>query len=739
MKGPTDVLPEPAADATGAYRAPAGRPRETGKALRRQELFLDQRGLTHDAPQLSPDEPGGTSLYLRGAQRREAMLAQAGGGPEWHPVGPAGIPRGQTYGSGPGSLTTVAGRVTAIAVDPTDSDHVLVGSAAGGIWRTRDRGDHWTPLTDDQPTLSIGALSFDPSDPATVYAGTGEGNSEYAALGQGLLVSHDSGTSWQLLARTTFAGIGFYRLVVDPRHSARLLVATTGGAAVSPDGGATWSLLHRGLTWDVSLAYHGNEAEVLLAARDGLFLGKNSAAPTNITLPGLSGSLDPNRERMAVSHNPSDPGEAFVFAAFGGAAHLLHRPGADQPFSAIPLPHFSVPPNVDDVLDVGQAVYDWYAAASPLRAGVVYLGAIELVRGERSGHGWTWTDISSRQAPGDSIHPDQHTIAFDTGSGALYAGNDGGVFSSSDGGDSWRSLNAGLAISEVEYLTQRPDDPDWILAGLQDNGTVRRAADGTWEQVGLGDGGDCGTDYADPDVCYHSYYRMYLERSDRRGDRDSWTNITPPENPQAQELFYPPVEVNGDVVVKAGEVVHLSSDRGNSWSQVRLPAAGGRRSIASALAIPTPTRVLVGTINGDLFRIDRAQGNWGQPHALTRPQDGWMSDLHVDPRSPDVYWATFSSPGAVLRSDDQGATWTNVTANLPAVPVNAIIGDPADLSRFWVACDVGVYESRDSGGTWTLFGTGLPNALAEDLLFHETARLLRVGTRSRGMWQINPD
>ena len=132
MKGPTDVLPEPAADATGAYRAQAGQPRETGKALRRQDLFLDQRGLTRDTPELSADEPGGTSLYLRGAQRRQSMLAEAGGGREWRPLGPAGVPRGQTYGSGPGSLVTVAGRVTAIAVDPTDPAHVLVGSAAGG-------------------------------------------------------------------------------------------------------------------------------------------------------------------------------------------------------------------------------------------------------------------------------------------------------------------------------------------------------------------------------------------------------------------------------------------------------------------------------------------------------------------------------------------------------------------------------------------------------------------------------
>jgi hypothetical protein len=52
-----------------------------------------------------------------------------------------------------------------------------------------------------------------------------------------------------------------------------------------------------------------------------------------------------------------------------------------------------------------------------------------------------------------------------------------------------------------------------------------------------------------------------------------------------------------------------------------------------------------------------------------------------------------------------------------------------------VACDVGVFESRDAGGSWKVLGTGLPNALAEDLLFYEPDRLLRVGTRSRGVWE----
>jgi len=113
-----------------------------------------------------------------------------------------------------------------------------------------------------------------------------------------------------------------------------------------------------------------------------------------------------------------------------------------------------------------------------------------------------------------------------------------------------------------------------------------------------------------------------------------------------------------------------------------------------------------------------------------------MSDLLVDPNIPQRYWATFSTiPGSVHRSDDGGTTWINVTSNLPAIAVNAIVSDPFEPDRAWVACDVGVFESRDAGATWSVYGTGLPNALAEDLVFYQPDRLLRAGTRSRGVWE----
>jgi photosystem II stability/assembly factor-like uncharacterized protein len=189
------------------------------------------------------------------------------------------------------------------------------------------------------------------------------------------------------------------------------------------------------------------------------------------------------------------------------------------------------------------------------------------------------------------------------------------------------------------------------------------------------------------------------------------------------------------VVVKAGDTVYVSTDSGNSWTQVALQQPpSGLPSVASALAIPALDSILVGTIRGDVLRLHQQNGAWGSPVPLTKPRDGWISDLLVDPNS-DRYWATFSNPGAVFRSDDAGTTWSDVTANLPPLPVNAIVNDPQSADRVWVACDVGVFESTDAGGNWSVFGTGLPNALAVDLVFYEPDRLLRVATRSRGVWE----
>jgi hypothetical protein len=215
------------------------------------------------------------------------------------------------------------------------------------------------------------------------------------------------------------------------------------------------------------------------------------------------------------------------------------------------------------------------------------------------------------------------------------------------------------------------------------------------------------------------------------------------------------MEVNDNVVAVAGETVFVSSDSGDTWTEVPLPVvwrAGEPYAVASALSIPTPTSILVGTCpyrpprppgedGGDIYRITQLAGKWLDPLPLERPRAGFVSDIYVDPTNANRIWVTYSNieGGHVYRSDDGGTTWHDVSLGLPTIAVNTIVADPANTNVVYIGTDVGVYRSADAGGAWTLFSKGLPNAIVGDLLFHPVARVLRAGTRNRGVWEVAVD
>jgi len=124
---------------------------------------------------------------------------------------------------------------------------------------------------------------------------------------------------------------------------------------------------------------------------------------------------------------------------------------------------------------------------------------------------------------------------------------------------------------------------------------------------------------------------------------------------------------------------------------------------------------------------------------LASPRPGaYLSDMVVSP-SGLTLWVTSRTIGGarVLLSTDGGTTWHDQSANLPPLPVNAIAVDPTDSDRLWVAADLGVYQTLDGGRSWSSFGTGLPNAYVGDLILNPVGRVLRAGTRSRGVWEVN--
>ena len=363
-------------------------------------------------------------------------------------------------------------------------------------------------------------------------------------------------------------------------------------------------------------------------------------------------------------------------------------------------------------------------------------------RGDLSGATWTWTTITNKGASGDSIHPDQHAIAFEPGRpDTIYVGNDGGLFRSNDRGITWQHCNNGLVISEFEYLAQNLGSSRWLIGGKQDTGTDRWTGSAVWEHAADGDGGDCGVNRTNPSTVFHTYYGMSPERSSTSGGWGSWTWIAPPIPTGEGSLFYPPFECSattGDTIALGGDALYVSRNNGAAWTRLAYPSAAR----SSAMFIPTPTSCYVGTTGGRIFRTDWNGSNWTALTALTTPRaSAYVSDLFVDPANPHRIWATYRTIGGsrVFRSDDGGTTWTDRTAGLPALPINAIELDPANGNRVWVAADLGVYQSVDGGATWTDFSNGLPNAFVGDLLFHPHARALRAGMRNRGVWEIPVD
>ncbi|MFY9588527.1 MAG: hypothetical protein WAT66_13835, partial [Actinomycetota bacterium] len=612
-------------------------------------------------------------------------------------------------------------------MDPGNAAHVLIGAASGGVWETKDAGGTWDPRADAQPSCAVGAIAFDPSNPLIVYAGTGEGDF-FRRLGVGLLKSTDGGTSWILAATAPFSGIGFYDLLVDPSNANNILAATSGGLYDSSDGGTTWVQRRAQVTWDFSLGNlpggPGGTQEIFAACADGLFSSNDGGTTwTAVALAGAPATI----QRMEVAHAASNPAVAYAFAAgTTGTAHLWRRLTANGSFNAETLP----------AVDTSQSWYDWFLGVAPDNPDVVYLGEITAWRGDFAGGAWTWTDIASKSV-GESIHPDQHAIAFSpTNPDHVFVGNDGGIYFSPDRGTTWDSLNKGLCITEFEYIAQHPQYDAWLIGGTQDNGTERFEGEEVWYHVQDGDGGDCGINGASPSTTYHSFYRMGLQRSTTGGSWGSWSNIGPPAPAGYSSLFYPPMEVNGNVVVQAGASAFISTDTGTTWTEVAL-ASG----IATALAIPDASTVYVGTNQGDVYRISLVGGVWQAPQLLTRPRAGWVSDLLVDPGNANRLWATYSNMTGshVFRSDNGGTAWNDVSAGLPTIPVNAIELDPNNTSVVWVAADVGVYRSSDAGATWAAYNNLLPNALAKDLVFVPAQRLLRVAMQSRGVWEIDVD
>ena len=525
---------------------PRGHGSEIGEAedvRLREEQIARMRGYEPG----KPFDPQARGRALREMERQESALALTAkanrvraeiSGTTWTPIGPAPIPNGQTFGV----ASPVSGRVTAIDVHPTNPNIAYVGTADGGLYRTLDGGNTWTPLMDDAQALTIGAVTIDPQNPSIVFVGTGEGNSTGDSLfGVGLYRIETADTTPVLkgpfetrVAGTgtgagnghAFVGTAINKIVIDPADENRIFVgniyAFSGISLTSnccngdPPNGAlglyfcanamsnapTFSLVSlpgfnekQGVS-DV-VVEPGSSDNLIFGVRDasglgfdGIYRSTNasvapSAAPTFtrvVTLETVANS------KLAIYKQGGDP--AVVLAAIEkpyGHGQLIQSTdgGATFPTTLTAANEFCG----------GQCYYDIALAVDPgattaTTDDLIYLGGQTNIvkRSTDGGASFSNTDTG--------LHPDSHALRIaPSDSAILYTGNDGGIWRSLNANDLvspvlWTNLNnSQFSATQFESIAVHPTDANETIGGTQDNGTVIQVTSGSWIMSQGGDGG----------------------------------------------------------------------------------------------------------------------------------------------------------------------------------------------------------------------------------------------------------
>jgi photosystem II stability/assembly factor-like uncharacterized protein len=668
----------------------------------------------------------------------------------------------------PAGPENVGGRITDIGIHPSNPSTMYIGAASGGIFKTTDNGLVWDNIFTDAPVISIGALAIDPNDQNILYAGTGEANaSSYSFIGNGIYKSIDAGSTWENTGLEQSAYIG--RILVDHSNSQRIFVAACGtlftpnqerGIYLSDDGGTSWNrvLFVSDSTSGVDIVQHPTNPDILYAAMwermrgityrrshgttSGIYKTIDGGNTWNLLENGLPGGDQKGRIGLAIARNNPEIIYAFI-----------DRKTANNIFASVFKTMdggLSWQQTNDAVIQDINSTFGWYFGqirVDPLNDNRIWVLGVELYRSDNGGNSYT-------QLAGyyniDEIYVDHHSMYIDPNTGFIVHGNDGGLYTSYNYGNSWNKIN-NLPLTqfyaiEIDYL-----NPQRIYGGTQDNNTIRTltGALNDWERILGGDGFYTLVDYTNSSIIYAEYQWGNLFRSmnggsnftyisdDFSGDRTNWSSpyILHPTDPQT--LYFGTYRV------------WKTSNRGNSWSPVSNDLTNGLvgsgYSTLTTLAISrlNPDRLLAGSDDGRAHISLNGGLNWADISEGLPVR--WITRVAFDPFNMNTIYTTVSGfrwdepHPYVFRSVDLGQNWENISGNLPELPVNVIIADPGVQNRLFVGTDAGIFYTENGGQQWWGLSQGIPNVPVTDLKIHEPTRNLVAGTYGCSAYRLDLD
>jgi hypothetical protein len=659
----------------------------------------------------------------------------------WQLLGPQPTNTGYAY-------PVTSGRVTALAVDPTESTTVYAGAAEGGIWKTINGGTTWTPLTDSQASLATGSIAIAPSSHETIYVGTGEEDfSLDSYYGLGVLKSTNAGSTWTLYEGPFAAGrMDIGSLAVHPTNPSIVLAATNMGVYLSTNGASTWTQVISGTATGV--VFNPTDGNTAYAAVEGhgIYVSTNAGTSWKLDNGSGSGALpSTNIGRIGLAIAASSPSTLFAGIANDSTSNLLGlyktTNGGSTWTKQTSIVDYCTP----------QCWYDNVVAVDPVNPSAVYVGGSEdngtLFQSLNGGASWTNVTLGDNLV---ELHEDHHALAFSAGGGTLFVGNDGGVWSTSSPASAtvnWTNLNSTLAITQFyPGLSIANNDPELAYGGTQDNGIQQYEGTAAWNYSWCGDAGWTAIDYTNSSTVYASCVQYDVEKSTSGGVLGSWYPATSGIDTGDRCSFIPPLvidPVNHETLYFGTYRVYQTTNGASSWQTISPDLTAGSGTLTAIRVAPSNNRVVYAGTSGGSVQMTTSAGpgaTWTKVSSGLPNQS--ITQVAVSPSSSSTVYATFSGfPSAsgqhIYQSTNSGAAWTDISKGLPDTPVNDLVVDPTYSGTLYAATDIGVFYTTNSGTTWTTLINGLPDVVVLGLKIYQPSRTLWAATHGRGVWTIS--
>lgn len=660
--------------------------------------------------------------------------------------------------------SNIGGRITDIEMPIADQQTIYAGSASGGVFKSTDQGQTFTPIFDQAGSLSIGDLAIAPQNPNIIYVGTGEANAGGSSLaydGDGVYKSTDAGRNWTSVGLLEAGSIG--RVKISHQDPNIVYVAAMGhlfsntgqrGIFKTEDGGQNWQqvLFLSDSTGGIDLAIHPENHNIIYAAMwerirrpynrqyggatSGVYRSLDGGESWTEMTNGLPVEAS-QKGRIALAIAPSQPD--MLYAYYVDAIGLLQGVYQTQD-AGNSWQHRSIS-------DIRGVSFGWWfgrITVHPQDPEIIYLTNLNMHRSIDGG--LSWNNIFS------GAHVDQHALFIHPANPDLVInGNDGGIYISADKGFNHQKVSD---LPNLQFYSCKidPSDPNRLYGGTQDNGTNRTTTGSAddWQVLTGGDGFGVNIDPDNPSIFYTQVQNGVLLRTEDDGEsfiNISFDNFGGPFNWNTPLKLDP---FDSEILYCGNQRLFRSTDRGDNWtpispSLVNSENPTGNLTFGTLTTIdvsPLDQQVLyVGTDDGNVWVSKDAGTNW-DPIQVGIPKR-WITRVTASPHEVETVYLTVSgfrfgeSEAQIFRSNNYGTTWAAIGVGLPDIPVNDLIADPTIPGRLYLATDIGVYYSTEDGDNWALLGQDLPEAPVTDLDFHASSRTLAAATYGRSMYTYN--